>query len=151
MDRSAAGATRRATRRSYRVLVSVFLGLAVAVAIGAVANGGIPGLQLSMPAPGSGLVEVTYSLTGSASGADITYTDGAGNVQQQTRVAVPLGTSGHSGMTFHAHHGAVVVFTAQNVTEGGDLTCTISSEGVVLNTGHANGGYAIVSCSAQVP
>lgn len=40
--------------------------------------------------PRSAVVEVEYRLTGSASGADITYTDGSGNIQQQTGVAVPL-------------------------------------------------------------
>jgi len=100
----------------------------------------------------SALAEITYTLTGSATGASITYTDGAGNIQQQTDVKVPLvRKSGGAGLVFHATHGAYVSFSAQNNGASGDLTCSIASDGVVINTGHSSGGYAIVSCSGQVP
>src|SRR5664280_3314995 len=54
-------------------------------------------------APKSGPVTVTYKLTGSGprtSSADLTYTDGSGNIQQQTGRVVPLTTSGKEGMSF---------------------------------------------------
>lgn len=95
---------------------------------------------------------VTYQLTGSATSASLTYTDGAGNIQQQTSVAVPLvRKSGASGISFNVSHGDFVSFSAQNNGDSGDLSCTIEADGVVINRGHSSGGYAIVSCSAQVP
>jgi len=95
---------------------------------------------------------VLYQLTGSARSADLTYTDSSGNTQQQTGVAVPLRTaSGSSGILILADSGTFVQFSAQNNGDSGDLTCTILATGVQINTGHASGGYAIVSCSAEVP
>jgi hypothetical protein len=95
---------------------------------------------------------VLYQLTGSARSADLTYTDSSGNTQQQTGVAVPLRTaSGSSGILILADSGTFVQFSAQNNGDSGDLTCTILANGVQINTGHASGGYAIVSCSAEVP
>jgi hypothetical protein len=98
-------------------------------------------------------VEVEYRLTGSASGADITYTDGSGNIQQQTGVAVPLvrESSGDLGIHFRVERGSFVTFSAQNTGSSGDLDCEIRADGRVINTGHSSGGYAIVSCSAEVP
>lgn len=46
----------------------------------------------AVPAAPGGAVTVTYKLTGTAASADLTYTDGAGNIQQQTGKAVPLRT-----------------------------------------------------------
>ena len=83
--------------------------------------------------------------------ADLTYTDGSGNIQQQTGRVVPLTTSGKEGMSFTSHHGAYVSFMAQNNGASGDLMCTIEADGVPINTGHSSGGYAIVSCSATLP
>jgi len=101
--------------------------------------------------PNSGTVLVTYKLAGSASGADLTYTDGSGNIQQQTGRAVPVTTSGKEGMSFTSHHGAYVSFMAQNNDASGNLTCSIEADGVPINTGQSSGGYAIVSCSATLP
>jgi hypothetical protein len=100
----------------------------------------------------SSTVTVTYKLTGSASSADLTYTDASGNIQQQTRKAVPLTTtSGKEGLSFQGRRGAFVSFMAQNNGMSGDLTCTIEADGVPINTGHSSGGYSIVSCSATLP
>jgi hypothetical protein len=97
-------------------------------------------------------VRVIYGLTGSATAADLTYTDGSGNIQQHANAAVPLGTtSGATGMAFTVERGSFVQFSAQNTGESGDLTCTITADGVVINTGHSSGGFTIVSCSATVP
>lgn len=114
---------------------------------------------LAQPSSGTGpaspkgsTVTVTYKLTGSATSADLTYMDGSGNVQQQTGKAVPLRrTSGADGLSIVVHHGAYVSLMAQNNDAAGDLTCTIEADGVVINTGHSSGGYAIASCSAMVP
>lgn len=97
-------------------------------------------------------VNITYLLTGSAIGADLTYTDGSGNIQQQSNVRVPLKrTSGADGIVFAVPHGTFVQFSAQNNGDSGDLTCSIDADGTVINTGHSSGAFVIVSCSARVP
>jgi hypothetical protein len=103
--------------------------------------------------PESRFVDLEYRLTGSARAADITYTDGSGNIQQQTGLAVPLTkeSDGSQGIAFRVERGSFVTFSAQNTGESGDLDCEIRADGRVINRGHASGGYAIVSCSAQVP
>jgi hypothetical protein len=95
---------------------------------------------------------VTFTLTGSARSASITYTDSAGNIQQAANVDVPLvRTSGEQGITIRVPHGTFVSFSAQNVGATGDLDCKITADGKVVNTGHSQGGYAIASCSVVVP
>lgn len=108
-------------------------------------------IRTARPTPAT--VDVIYTLTGTATGADITYTDGAGNIQQQTGVAVPMGPKGHAGegLRFTMQHGALAQFSAQNRSDSGNLDCAIKANGIGLNTGHASGGYAIVTCSALVP
>jgi hypothetical protein len=101
---------------------------------------------------GSGAVTVIYRLSGSATGASITYTDGAGNIQQQTGIAVPLRSStGSDGLRITSRVGAYVSILAQNAGASGDLTCSIEADGRVVNTGHASGAYAIATCSATIP
>ena len=98
-------------------------------------------------------VDVVYYLDGTATGADLTYTDGSGNIQQQTGVGVPMvrESDGEPGMRVTAQRGAFVQFSAQNTGDSGDLNCSIEADGRVINTGHSSGGYAIVSCSATLP
>jgi hypothetical protein len=135
----------------WRLLVGVLLLLIVAAGVAGLASLVKAPPTAAGPAPNP-LAEVTYTLTGRTTGASITYTDGAGNIQQQTNIKVPLvRKSGGTGIVFHAAHGAFVSFSAQNNGASGDLTCSIESDGVVINTGRASGGYAIVSCSGQVP
>lgn len=114
------------------------------------AAGGVP--QTAAPTVDPYVV-VTYKLDGSARSADLTYTDGSGNIQQQTGKAVPLRRTadGGEGIQFQVRHGTFVTFSAQNQGETGDLTCLIEADGEIINRGHADGGYAIVSCSASVP
>ena len=102
---------------------------------------------------GSDFVSVTYQLTGtSRSASTVTYSDSSGNIQQATNVAVPLRReSGSSGLTIRVAHGSFVSFSAQNGQASGDLSCSIEADGQTINSGHAQGGYAIVSCSAFVP
>jgi hypothetical protein len=67
-------------------------------------------------------------------------------------VRVPItNATGSPGIIIQAQHSAFLAFSAQNGQSFGDLTCSIEANGAVINTGHSQGGYAIVSCSAQVP
>jgi hypothetical protein len=101
---------------------------------------------------GGGSVNVVYRVTGSATGASITFTDGSGNIQQQTGVDVPLTRkSGGDGLQISTHHGAFVSILAQNAGASGDLSCSITADGVLINSGHASGAYAITTCSTTVP
>ena len=97
---------------------------------------------------------VTYKLSGSATGADITYTDGAGQgPHKASDRAVPLTrtSDGFPGMQFAATHGAHVSFSAQNTGPTGSLTCSIEFNGTVLDTESASGDHAVVTCSATIP
>lgn len=96
---------------------------------------------------------VTYKLGGTARGANITYTDGNGNIQQMMGKAVPLtrSTDGGDGLRINAKHGAYVSILAQNAGDSGTLTCSIEADGVTINTGRSDGAYAIVNCSGTVP
>jgi hypothetical protein len=100
---------------------------------------------------GADIGRVIYRLTGTATSADITYTDGAGNIQQQTGIGVPLhSTTGLDGLRVGGNAG-YYVFSAQNRGASGNLSCSIERNGRVYNTGFASGGYAIVECSASIP
>ncbi len=113
-------------------------------------NGGLPVSVAGVHS--NGRVSVTYKLTGNARGANLTYIDGSGNIQQQTGVAVPLKNgAGAPGISFMAGHGAFVSFSAQNNYSTGNLHCSIEADGVEINSGDSNGGYAIVSCTATLP
>lgn len=104
--------------------------------------------------PGGDPVTVTYQLGGTATGASvITYVDGSGNIEQLTNKAVPLvrSASGQHGLSITAHHGQFLSFSAQNAGTSGTLDCSIEADGVQINSGHADGGYAFVTCSATVP
>ena len=85
------------------------LGIAAAIALIALASHdtGAPISTLGGGA-GSGQVLVTYHLTGSAKGADITYVDDAGNIQQQTSITVPMvrKSDGQSGLSIIGAHTA---------------------------------------------
>ncbi len=59
--------------------------------------------------------------------------------------------SGGAGVRIQVASGAFVSFSAQNNNDSGDLTCGIEADGVVINQGHAQGGFAIVTCSGRVP
>lgn len=97
--------------------------------------------------------EVTYQLSGSATTADITYMDSAGQIQQQTGIDVPLHrkSDGGDGLIIHPAHGAFVSISAQNQGDSGDIGCQILYNGMVIRTGHSSGGYAITECSVSVP
>ena len=135
--------------RLYRVLVWSLAGLLVLLVAGYAST--LMGHQGTVGQLSNHVV-VTYALTGSATATSLTYTDAGGNIQQATDVRVPLTSkTGTAGLTFEASHGSFVSFSAQNDGDSGDLTCTISADGTVINTGRSSGDYAIVSCLGQLP
>ena len=109
--------------------------------------------SLGLPNLGSSTVVLTYKLGGTAKGANVTFTDGNGNIQQMNGKAVPLTRSndGGDGLRISAKHGAYVSILAQNTGDSGTLTCSIDADGVTINTGRSDGAYAIVTCSGAVP
>lgn len=112
------------------------------------------GLLLWNEAQSSGALHVTYLVTGSARIADLTYTDGAGQISQQSGVDVPVvkANGGGQGIDITAgHHGQFVSISAQNTQETGDITCEIRAGGRTIATNTAYGGFTIASCSATVP
>ena len=160
-DSPQGGAQKRPERRVWSLLVGtliVVVFFAVAAWLAAPASTPLA-VPTGTPLAGQGsigadsLVTVTYRVDGAATGADLTYTDGSGNIQQQTGVAVPVvrSSDGGHGLRIRAPHGAFVSLSAQNTGDSGYLHCSIEADGVVINQGDASGGYAIVTCSATVP
>ena len=129
----------------------VVIGLAIGFANAGSDTGG--SIDTFVPdAPTNSTVRVTYKLTGSASGADLTYTDGTGNIQQQAGIRVPLrAKNGGEGLSFTGHSGDFVQFSAQNTGDAGDLECEIAADGATINRGRSSGAYTIVSCSVTLP
>jgi hypothetical protein len=96
--------------------------------------------------------EVVYLLTGSAEGADITYSAGGGGTEQQQGVAVPMKNkrTGLSGIRFNANFGDFLYFSAQNTGEFGSLTCEITVDGDTISRHTSSGAYSIVTCDGSV-
>ncbi len=90
---------------------------------------------------------VVYNVEGSASGADLTMETPTGTSQATGR-SVPLTTKdGQQGLTIRGfRHGAFVYISAQNTGGSGDLTCSITVDGVVISENTAQGAYAIATC-----
>lgn len=104
-------------------------------------------------APADRTARVVYKVEGTARTASVTYVDSRGNVQQQTRVDVPIrAKADHSeGLVVTVPHGATVSISAQNNGPTGDLICRIEADGRTLTTGRAFGPYSTATCSAEVP
>jgi hypothetical protein len=107
----------------------------------------------SAATPSNSTVTVTYRLTGTASYADLTYTDSLGKQRQEFDIAVPLrNMGGTEGLDITAKHGQEVSFTAEIAYYSGTLDCTIEADGVKIDTAHASGArYTKVNCSATLP
>jgi hypothetical protein len=91
------------------------------------------------------VARVSYTISGTAGRASLTYTDESGNIQQQADVTLP------TTLAFTVASGSFVVVSAQNQDDSGDIDCEIAANGATLNRGHSSGAYVIVSCSARVP
>ncbi|MEO3978792.1 hypothetical protein [Streptomyces sp. CAU 1734] len=96
--------------------------------------------------PGS--VQVEYRVLGSATGADLTWTDGRGQTSQASGKAVPLTSKDGRPLGFVATRGASLYLSAQNTGASGDLTCEIVVNGHVIAKNTSSGGYTVVTCQA---
>jgi hypothetical protein len=92
-------------------------------------------------------------VTGSAKQSDITYTDSDGTTQQQTGIDVPMvnSTTGQHGLTVTLKSGEFFSILAQNDSDFGDLTCTVTDDGKVIQQHTAYGAGAIADCHGTVP
>lgn len=102
---------------------------------------------------GSGPAEVVYNVTGSAKVADVTYSTASGDTAQQNGVDVPMvsKTTGRPGIRTTMDSGSYLYISAQNQGQSGDISCSITADGVELAANTSRGAYAIVTCSARVP
>lgn len=88
--------------------------------------------------------QVTYSITASESGsALITYSEDANfNISQENGAELPW----TKDLTIPAGSFRILSLSAQN-SGGGDISCSISVGGQVVDTATSSGDYAIVTCS----
>ncbi|MFP3986894.1 MmpS family transport accessory protein [Streptomyces sp. E11-3] len=93
---------------------------------------------------------VEYHLTGTAAGADLTWSDGSGQVAQATGKTVPLTDRAGAPMSidFKASRGASLYVSAQNTGATGTVSCRIVVDGETVAENTSSGGYATVPCSA---
>ena len=87
--------------------------------------------------------QINYSVTGESGGASITYSaDTNFSIAQETDAALPWSKD----LTIHRGDFRVLSIIAQKGGDG-DITCSISVAGRVVNTITSSGAYAIASCS----
>lgn len=94
--------------------------------------------------PASDRSQVTYSITASESvSALITYAEDANfNLAQENGAALPW----TKDLTIPAGGFRILSLSAQN-SGGGEISCSISVGGQVVDTATSSGDYAIVTCS----
>ena len=88
--------------------------------------------------------DITYSVSGSASSASVTYSANGGDIAQENDVSVPWSKS----LTISGDYSFLSI-SAQNQGQDGTITCSISRGGKVIKTITSTGGYAIASCSGS--
>ena len=87
-----------------------------------------------------GLVEVVYSVTGSAGSVSITQSNASGGTEQYES-GLPLTRS------FWIRPGSFLYISAQNRGDSGDVQCTITSNGRTVQTASSSGAFVIATCS----
>jgi len=96
---------------------------------------------------------VTYKVGGTASYADITYSNASGDTAQQSDVDVPLRRKSDGGEGIQMHgvpEGTFLYISAQNGQSSGTITCTIEVDGIPVKTNQSSGGYTIATCSGSL-
>lgn len=93
---------------------------------------------------------VEYHLTGTAVGADLTWSDGSGQIAQAAGKKVPLtdGSGEPMSIDFKASSGARLYVSGQNTGPTGTVSCRIVVDGETVAENTSDGGYAIVTCEA---
>ena len=86
----------------------------------------------------TGLSQVTYSVTGSSSEGTITYTTNSGT--EQASAGPPWSRD------LAIESGTFVYISAQNGSEFGSVTCTITVDGIVVSTNTSTADYGIAQC-----
>lgn len=89
----------------------------------------------------SATVTVAYTITGTTTGADLTYQTANGGTSQHAKAKVPQTITG----TFT--RGQHVYLSAQNAHEAGTVTCTITADGVEVASNTSSGAFTIATCS----
>jgi hypothetical protein len=87
-----------------------------------------------------GLVEVVYSVTGSAGSVSITQRNVGGGTEQYDS-SLPLSRS------FWIRPGSFLYISAQNNGDSGDVSCAITRSGRTVQTASSSGAYVIATCS----
>ncbi|HEY5105191.1 MAG TPA: MmpS family transport accessory protein [Caulobacteraceae bacterium] len=85
--------------------------------------------------------DVTYTVSGSATSADITYQNEGGGTSQE-KVSLPW------TQVIHSPSSSFLYISAQNQGEYGDITCEIKVGDTVVKTSNSSGSYSIASCSS---
>lgn len=100
-----------------------------------------PSVPRATSAPRNALV--VYEITGTARRVDLTIENEGGNTEQFDDAAVPY------KKTFAVPRGQFVYISAQNQGETGTVKCTITVDGVVLETAESSGRFVIATCSGS--
>lgn len=87
-----------------------------------------------------GLVEVVYSVTGSAGSVSITQRNAGGGTEQYDS-SLPLSRS------FWIRPGSFLYISAQNNGDSGDVSCAVTRSGRTVQTASSSGAYVIATCS----
>lgn len=115
-----------------RAILIVLLALALAV----LACG-----SESPPAPSS--YQVTYEVTGTISGASVTYYNNQGGTEQGD-YKIPF------KKTYTMERGDFAYISAQNMDDSGSITCRILIDGEEWKKSTSQGAYVIASCDGTV-
>lgn len=98
------------------------------------------------PASNDNIHHIRYEVTGSASGASVTYTNADGGTSQENNVGVPWSRS------FDVDDGdyTFLSISAQNEGEYGTITVTIYVDNTPFKTSSSAGEYAIADASGSL-
>jgi hypothetical protein len=123
-------------------IAALIVMVALAVWIFGSGNGGSGGNYIPLVTSPPRLVTVVYKVGGTASRASLTIENESGGTEQFT-VSIPWTKS------FQVSPGSFVYVSAQNEGDHGSVTCTITSNGVIVQSANSTGAYVIAGCSGS--
>jgi hypothetical protein len=133
------------------VVLPILAVIALVVIIAASSGGGssapatAPGNGPAAPAGTSNGTVVLYEVTGAGTGSITYVTDGNMSMAQDTEASLPWSTEVTMDSGF-----APVSLSVQHMSGSGPVTCKITVDGEVVSENHANGEFAIASCSGGI-